>query len=345
MFSCSLILSTSLLLVSAAPSPAYTLKVAEKERIEAVLTYKIEMPKLVAQEWIVYLAQAPELPGQVQVHTRLEPDGKATFELSPEHRPMMLARLPAQGREKEITLHVKYQATLRSRDLVPVKTGKTPPTVAPLADPIRQILVETRGDFDWKAEPVQKWVREHQLGRHPGESDVDFARRVFVAIKRNFSYEYKTEMNRHASAVCRAGKTDCGGLSVLLVTILRGHDIPARTLVGRWAQSSKAEDTVGNNSPYYQTHVKAEFYAEGIGWVPADLASALYDKKGDGLNCFGHDPGDFLTQHVDPHLRLDSIHFGKQDIEFLQGPAYWVTGRGNIEPTNAHEKWEVRKLP
>src|SRR5437667_1529382 len=268
MFSCSLRLSTSLLLVSAAPSPAYTLKVAEKERIEAVLTYKIEMPKLVAQEWIVYLAQAPELPGQVQVHTRLEPDGKATFELSPEHRPMMLARLPAKGREKEITVRVRYQATLRSRDLVPVKRGKTPPTVAPLPDPVRQVLVETGGDFDWKAEPVQKWVREHQLGRRPVESDIDFARRVFVAIKRNFSYEYKTEMDRHASAVCRSGKTDCGGLSGLLVTILRGHDIPARTLVGRWAQSSKAEDTVGNNSPYYQTHVKAEFYAEGIDWVP-----------------------------------------------------------------------------
>jgi hypothetical protein len=151
-------------------------------------------------------------------------------------------------------------------------------------------------------------------------------------------------MDRQASAVCRAGKADCGGLSVLFVTILRGNNIPARTLIGRWAQSSKAKDTVGD-LPYYQTHVKAEFYAEEIGWVPADLATALYDKKGDGLSCFGHDPGDFLTQHVDEHLRLDSFHFGKQDMEFLQGPAYWVTGRGNIEPTHTEEKWEVRKLP
>src|SRR5260370_24410649 len=244
-------------MVSAAPSPAYTLKMAEEERIEAVLSYKIEMPKLVAREGSIYAAGAPELPGQVQVHTALEPDGKASFELSPEHRPMMLARLPAKGREKEITVRVRYQATLRARDLVPVKRGKTPPTVAPLPDPIRQVLVETGGDFDWKAEPVQKRVREHPRGPRPGESDVDFARRVFVAIKRNFSYEYKTEMDRHASAVCRSGKTDCGGLSALLVTILRGHDIPARTLVGRWAQSYKAEDTVGN-SPSYQTHVKAE---------------------------------------------------------------------------------------
>jgi hypothetical protein len=227
-------------------------KVAEKERVEAVLTFKIEMPKLVTQEWIIYAAQAPELFGQVQVHTTLEPDGKAVFELSPEHRPMMLARLPGKGREKEITIHVKYQATLRSRDLVPLKRGKRPPTVASLSDQTRESLIKTDGDFDWKAEALQKWVREHQLGRHPGENDIDFARRVFVAIKRNFSYEFKTNMDRHASAVCQAGKTDCGGLSALFVTILRGHDIPARTLVGRWAQSSKAKDTLGN-AAYYQT--------------------------------------------------------------------------------------------
>jgi hypothetical protein len=91
--------------------------------------------------------------------------------------------------------------------------------------------------------------------------------------------------------------------------------------------------------------VKAEFYAQGIGWVPVDIATALYDRKGDGLSCFGHDPGDFLTMHVNPHLRVDSIHFGKHDMECLQGPAYWVTGRGSTEPTHTHEKWEVRKSP
>src|SRR5207244_13017163 len=104
-------------------------------------------------------------------------------------------------------------------------------------------------------------------------------------------------LDGRASPVCRAGTTDCGGLSVLFVTILRGNDIPARTLVGRWAQSSKAKDIVGD-SPYYQTHVKAEFFAEGIGWVPADPASALSEKQGDRMRCLGRDPGNFLTMPV-----------------------------------------------
>jgi hypothetical protein len=150
-------------------------------------------------------------------------------------------------------------------------------------------------------------------------------------------------MNRHASGVCIAGKSDCGGLSQLLVTILRGNDIPAHTLVGRWAQSSDAKELVGN-LPYYQTHVKAEFFLAGIGWVPVDIASALHDKKGDGLSCFGHDPGNFLTMHVNPKLRLDTILFGKQDVDIMQGPGYWLTGRGSMKPTETHEKWEVREI-
>ncbi len=97
--------------------------------------------------------------------------------------------------------------------------------------------------------------------------------------------------------------------------------------------------------PYYETHVKAEFFASGVGWVPMDIATAILDKKGDGLNSFGHDPGDFLILHVNPNMRLDSIHFGKQVIDSLQGPAYWVTGRGSVTPTETHEKWEVRTIP
>jgi hypothetical protein len=329
---------------SADPSPKYILKSLEPRRIEAVLTYEIKVPKLIAQEWVVYAAKAPELPGQAHVSTTLEPEGKASFELSPEHRPVMMAKISGQnGRRNELKIRVKYQATLCSRELVTLKRSRDADKVEPLSKPTRQVALELGGDFDWKSEPVQKWARDHRLHRDKDESEIDFARRAFLAVKKNFAYEYKSEMNRHASAVCNAGKSDCGGLSQLLVTILRGNDIPARTLEGRWAQSSKPKELVGE-LPYYQTHVKAEFFSNGVGWVPVDIATALLDKRGDGLNSFGRDPGDFLTLHVNPNLRLDSIHFGKQVIDSLQGPAYWVTGQGSVKPTETHEKWEVRTI-
>jgi hypothetical protein len=47
---------------------------------------------------------------------------------------------------------------------------------------------------------------------------------------------------------------------------------------------------------------------------------------------------------VDPYLRVDTIHFGKQDVSNLQGPGYWFKGVGSAEPTQTHQKWEVRDI-
>jgi hypothetical protein len=168
------------------------LKIAEARRIEAILTYEIKMPNMEAREWIVFVAKAPEVPGQVRVSTTLEPGGKPSFELSPGHRPVMMARVSAaNSRAHGIMIQAKYQATLRSRELVPLKSGETGLRVSPLSEKAREFDLHLGGDFDWKSESVQKWVREHQLHRDKGESDIDFARRVFVTIKRNFAYEFK----------------------------------------------------------------------------------------------------------------------------------------------------------
>jgi len=116
----------------------------QKEQIEAVLTYKIEMPKLVAQEWSSMRPRRRSCPARfrcIRAGARRQGDVRAKSGTSAD----VLARLPAKGRRRN-HVHVKYQATLRSRDLVPVKRGKTPPTMAPLADAIRQVLVETGGD-------------------------------------------------------------------------------------------------------------------------------------------------------------------------------------------------------
>jgi len=51
------------------------------------------------------------------------------------------------------------------------------------------------------------------------------------------------------------GWSDCGGLATLYVSILRANGIPARCLTGR---------SIDPNTP----HVKMDFYAEGVGWVP-----------------------------------------------------------------------------
>ena len=82
------------------------------------------------------------------------------------------------------------------------------------------------------------------------------------------------------------------------------------------------------NLPYYQIHVKAEFFARGVGWVLVDLSSAvLHDKSPQGLRFFGNDPGDFIAFHVDSNLVVDSQLFGAKSVANLQTPSLWVAER------------------
>ena len=69
----------------------------------------------------------------------------------------------------------------------------------------------------------------------------------------------------------------------------------------------------------------------------------LHDRSREGLYYFGYDPGDFLTQHIDGNLELDTLHFGKQPIVVLQRPAFWVTGTGTLDDLKVTENWIVRK--
>jgi hypothetical protein len=72
------------------------------------------------------------------------------------------------------------------------------------------------------------------------------------------------------------------------------------------------------------------------------MAGAVTQEGGDRLANFGQDDGDFITFHLDSDFQVDTIHFGKQTADWLQGPIWWVTGDGKDEPTKTTEDWQVR---
>jgi transglutaminase-like putative cysteine protease len=332
-------------LVGGTPAPEYVLVTSNARRIEAVLTYELRYDNVSAAEWIVFGAAAPELPGQAGVKSRFEPEAKLVKDLSPLGRPIFLARVPASKERyaRSVPIRITYEAQLRARHLRPRKAEA--PAVEGLAPTERSATLYKGGDVDLDAPAFQQWLRANKLARNAAESDVDFGRRVFLALKNQLTYVYTSSLDRRASAVCQAGKSDCGGMATLFVSVLRAQGIPARTLVGRWAQSADPNQKL-SGSAYYQWHVKAEFFAQGVGWVPVDLSSAvLHDKSKAGLAYFGHDPGDFFTQHVDTNLEMDTIHFGRQQLHNLQTPAIWVTGSGSVDLRKETEGWQVRALP
>jgi hypothetical protein len=89
--------------------------------------------------------------------------------------------------------------------------------------------------------------------------------------------------------------------------------------------------------------VKTEFYAAGVGWVPADIASAVaLDKAPDGLDHFGIDDADFLTLHLDTDVVLDTLFFGRKTMPWLQGASFWVNGTGTFDGVTAPVTSNIR---
>ena len=179
---------------------------------------------------------------------------------------------------------------------------------------------------------------QNKLTRAADESVLNFGHRVFSFIKHHYTYEYPTE-NHTAAQVCSAAKTDCGGLSSAFTGIMRANGIPARSRVGRWANSQKPGNTTGD---FGNWHVKAEFFAPKIGWVPVDGSSALGNANGDNL-FFGNDPGDFITFTNDSDLLLNSFVRGPQNVRDLQGIIYWWRGSGNDEGNHVDSMWTVEE--
>lgn len=335
----------------------YVLETQPAQRIEAVLTQEIRAPGLEADEWVAFIARPIDLAGQTQVEVKSVPNGIEVTDLSDLKRPLMMIRAPGKqsGAKDTFKVVAKYQATLHSRVLrrVGASEGTTrakPPATADLgqaaialSDHERQQWLTRSSHFDFESGALQEWIKTNDLMRDDDECEIDFARRVFSTIKTGFKYDYRAEMDRRASSVCTAKTSDCGGLSVLFVSALRANNVPARVLVGRWALSSKLGEHL-NGIRYHQCHVKAEFFAENVGWVPVDMSSAiLHDAGGDGMQYFGRDRGDFITMHLDPDIVVNTMHFGHKQTPWLQGVTFWVTGQGNLDKLSTEENWTVKK--
>jgi hypothetical protein len=340
-------------LASVASGADYVIESRVAQRIEATLTQEIKAPGLDADEWVAFIAKPPELPSQGDIKVASNPAAKEVADLSDLKRTLMMIRAPGRthNAKDRFDIRATYRATLHARRLKKVNSGvpqdgneAKPQAAITLSEEDKTKYLARGSYFDIESAEFQDWVKSNDLMREDDESDIDFARRVFSAIKSNFKYDYRAEMDRRASNVCKDKQSDCGGLSVLFVSVLRANGIPARVLVGRWAISGKPGQKL-NGIAYQQHHVKAEFFAEGVGWAPIDMASAvLHDPRGDGMQYFGNDRGDFITMHIDPDVIINTIHFGRKQTPWLQGVTFWVTGQGDLKNLTTQERWVVKQI-
>src|SRR5207248_1490932 len=93
----------------------------------------------------------------------------------------------------DLTVTVKYHATLIRRDLV--RAGQGAASKAPDLPPAeRKAALGAAGVIDFEAKPFQSWLDAERLRHRADEGDVDFGRRVFHAIRRGMRYEYRDNL-------------------------------------------------------------------------------------------------------------------------------------------------------
>ena len=332
-------------LVGAQP-PALRIEATDRQKVNATITYEIKTTNFAATRWMIFLPEAPTLPSQVKVKTVADPSGKLLTEKSLLRRPVRYIErseaVPTPG--TGITMRLEIEAVLRSRKLVQVKEDEKPPVVTPLTAEERKYYLARTPRVDYDAKPFREWLEAKKLHRAKEESPLAFAERVVEVIRTDYEYNYDPDEDRRASTVCSAAKTDCAGLSYLFTAAMRTNGVPARFLVGRLARP-RERGSDRTKPGFERPHVRVEFYAAGIGWVPADPTYAQAARAKPVSAFVGTDPGDLLVLHVDTDLRLPYPD-KEREAQFIQiGPHYWAQGNGKFDGYFAPSGWELKATP
>lgn len=285
----------------------YHVVITPLERVHATVTSTFRFPELDVQEWWAAVPWPPEFEGQpsarVQVRIAEAPFAEVNriVDETALRQPLVALHWFPDGSDSThiLTAEADYEVTITRRTLEP---GAASTPVRRLTAAERSAFLAATTHFDFSSSRFQTWLRKEGLKRNTAERDLDFAYRAMETLVRTHTYRAELFSNRSASAVCASGWSDCGGLATIYVSILRANGIPARCLTGR---------SINPNT----THVKMDFYAEGVGWVPGDPAVAIGSHRaGPG---FGREHFDMIITHFDL-VRLSGKYQWLQGIATLQ---------------------------
>jgi transglutaminase-like putative cysteine protease len=127
-----------------------------------------------------------------------------------------------------------------------------------------------------------------------GRSDVEKARTIYDWVVENTERNPKTRGCGvgDIKAMLETGTLNgkCADLNALFVALARASGVPARDVYGiRVAESPRGYKSMGRTGDISKAqHCRAEFYAQGFGWIPVDPADVrkviLEEKPGLTLN-------------------------------------------------------------
>ena len=166
--------------------------------------------------------------------------------------------------------------------------------------------------MDFKSPEFAAWLVEEGLRRRPDESPITFGRRVCDYVGNHLKWVYPAKLDK-VSVACRFTTGECGSFSQLFVALMRANGIPARSLRGRWVSPGNGPLAADKG----EGHVKSEFYADGIGWVPVDANFRRFGEEQANFIALIAGDDKLLVQH--PRRGLVWIGLQETFVDALDG--------------------------
>jgi transglutaminase-like putative cysteine protease len=170
------------------------------------------------------------------------------------------AARPVNG---SIPLTMRFSAT-RKEHIKLLTTGEAKPESKAVLD--RWLKPDRLVPLD---DQIRKWAREVVDAAH-ASSDLDMARAIYQHVVATVKYDKsgKGWGNGDIYYACDARRGNCTDFHAIFIGYARALGIPARFAIGFPLPSDRGEGTIAGY------HCWAEFYANGIGWVPIDASEA-----------------------------------------------------------------------
>lgn len=230
--------------------------------------------------------------------------------------------LKVESRRNHCTVNIISEVTLYSRKLVPGSDPKPPS----LSRNEHTAFTAIRNNADRMA--IRKYLLAKNFTRSKDESELETAQRLLNLVKASFYYKWDPQADQSLSAFCKREWGACGDLNNFVLTALKDFGVPARQRMGRNVVGNQREFSPAGDSTY---HVAAEFWVDGIGWVPIEASSG---GEGPGLlqPFLGFADGNHLNKHY------DFIYEGK-NLRAFQG---MDMGMGNMR--GSWEGWAKSEM-
>jgi transglutaminase-like putative cysteine protease len=159
------------------------------------------------------------------------------------------------------------------------------------------------------------WVTAHAAtlkNRYP--DPLDRARAIYDLVLDHLDYKLIDGFGGSKYAI-KNKHGECGDYSALFCALCRKAGIPARPVVGYWANARS------------EAHVWAEFYLQGTGWVPCDPSQGDLGNREANFSQLDNQRV-VLSEGFDLEI---APHYPNGRVSIFQVGAYWIKGGNEVK--------------